>query len=143
MQAGGRLVKHVERACTRHVAEFGGKLDALRFTTGNRGACLPKLHVAKANIAQALKHAADLWVRFKVQYRVVHSHVQHFGNVLAFELHLKRFAVVPGALAGFACNEHVRQEVHFNLHHALTLACFAAAALDIETKATGLIAADL
>ena len=45
MQAGRRLVKHVERAARVAAAELRRKLDALRFAAGKRGTGLSELDV--------------------------------------------------------------------------------------------------
>ncbi len=75
--------------------------------------------------------------------RVFHRHVQHFGDVLALVLDFQRLAVVALAVADVARHVHVRQEVHLDLDHAVALAGFAAAALDVEREASGRVAAFL
>ena len=62
---------------------------------------------------------------------------------LALELHLQRLAVVAGAVADVAGDVDVGQEVHLDLDQAVALARLAAAALDVEGEAAGLVAARL
>ncbi len=63
--------------------------------------------------------------------------------MLALELHLQRLAVVAGAVADVAGDVDVGQEVHLDLDQAVALARLAAAALDVEGEAAGLVAARL
>src|SRR5690606_22093569 len=61
----------------------------------------------------------------------------------ALELHLERLAVVAAAVAFLAGDVDVGQEVHLDLDQAVALARLAAAALDVEAEAAGLVAARL
>ncbi len=70
-------------------------------------------------------------------------HVEHVRYRLALEQHLQRLAVVALALAGGAGDVDVGQEVHLDLDDAVALAGLAAAALDVEGEAAGLVAARL
>ena len=62
---------------------------------------------------------------------------------LSLNVHLQRFAVVALALADVAGDVDVGQEVHLDLDDAVALAGLAAAALDVEGEAAGLVAARL
>src|SRR6202012_4031760 len=62
---------------------------------------------------------------------------------LALEQHFERLAVIALALADVAGDVDVRQKVHLDLDDAVAVAGLAAAALDVEGKAPGLIAACL
>ena len=55
----------------------------------------------------------------------------------------QRFAVVARAVAHVAGDVDVGQEVHLDLDQAVALARLAAAALDVEGEAAGLVAARL
>ena len=66
---------------------------------------------------------------------------QQVGDGKALVLHLQRFAVVAAAVADVAGDVHVRQEVHLDALEPVALAGFAAAALDVEAEAAGLVAA--
>src|SRR5207253_6284003 len=68
---------------------------------------------------------------------------EHVGDRVALELHLQRLAVVAGAVAHVAGDVDVGQEVHLDLDQAVALARLAAAALNVERKAAGLVAARL
>ena len=72
-----------------------------------------------------------------------HGHVEHVGDRLALEQDFQRLAVVALALAGVAGDVDVGQKVHLDLDDAVALAGLAAAALDVEGEAPGLVAARL
>ena len=75
--------------------------------------------------------------------RILDRHVEHVGDGVALELHLQRFAVVPLAVAFLAGDVDVGEEVHLDLDQPVALARLAAAALDVEAEAAGLVAARL
>ncbi len=62
---------------------------------------------------------------------------------VALELHLQRLAIVALAVADVAGDVDVGQEVHLDLDQAVARAGLAAAALDVEAEAAGLVAARL
>src|SRR3546814_17632783 len=62
---------------------------------------------------------------------------------MAIELDLERLAIVARALADIALDVDVGEEVHLDLDQAVAGARFAAAALDVEREAAGLVAARL
>ena len=72
---------------------------------------------------------------------LVDRQVEHVSDRLAAILDLQRLAVVTAALALLARHIHVGQEVHLDGNHAITLAGFAAPALDVEREAARLEAA--
>ena len=72
---------------------------------------------------------------------LVDGHVEHFGDVLALEEDIERFAVVALAVADLAGDRDVGQELHLDLDIALALAGLAATALDVEGEAARLVAA--
>ena len=75
--------------------------------------------------------------------RLLDAHLEHLGDVLALVADLERLAVVALALADLAGHVHVGQEVHLDLDLPVALAGLAAAALDVEAEAAGLVAAQL
>ena len=62
---------------------------------------------------------------------------------VALELHLQRLAIVALAVADVAGDVDVGEEVHLDLDQAVARAGLAAAALDVEAEAAGLVAARL
>ena len=74
---------------------------------------------------------------------VIDRHIKYVGDALTLKAHLQGLAIIPLAVAGFARDVDVGQEVHLDRLVAIAFAHFAASALDIERKASGLIAAHL
>ena len=74
---------------------------------------------------------------------LINSHFQYIIYRLSLIMHIKGLAVVALTLAHLAGNVNIRQEVHLYLDYTVTLAGFAASALDIERKATACIAMSL
>jgi len=70
-----------------------------------------------------------------------HRHLQNLVYVLALVLDLQRLSVVALAVTHVTRNIHIRQKMHFDFDHAVTLAGFAASTLDVERKASRPIAA--
>jgi hypothetical protein len=56
---------------------------------------------------QRLQHCADVSAMFEVLERLLDVHLQHFGDALAFEAHLQRFAVEAVAVADRALHPDV------------------------------------
>ena len=68
-------------------------------------------------------------------------HIEDFKNILSLVTHLKRFTIIPLALAYLARNVYVGQEVHLYFDDAVSLACLAASALHIKGKASFVVTA--
>ena len=141
VQAGGRLVQHVDGAAVGALLQFGCKLHALRFTTGEGGCGLTQANVAQAHVHEGVQVARNRGERGEELCGFFHGHFEHVGNGLALVVHFEGFAVVALAVAGFAGHVDVRQEVHFNLQGAVAGAVLAAAALDVEGESTRGVAA--
>ena len=120
-----------------------GELDALRLAAGQRRGLLADVDVAEADAVQQRQHVAHARHRLEEVERLFHRHVEHVGDRLALEQHLQRLAVVALALADIAGDVDVGQKVHLDLDDAVALAGLAAAALDVEREAAGLVAARL
>ena len=141
VQAGGRLVQHVDGAAVGALLQLGGELHALRLTAGEGGCGLAQANVAQAHIHEGVQVARNRGERGEELCGFFHGHFEHVGDGLALVVNLEGFAVVALAVAGFAGHVHVRQEVHFNLQGAVTGAVLAAAALDVEGESAGGVAA--
>ena len=90
---------------------------------------------------QRLQLAGDRGHVLEEARRLLDRHLQHLVDVLAAVADLERLAVVALAVADVARHVHVRQEVHLDLDDAVALAGLAAAALDVEAEAPGVVAA--
>src|SRR5581483_5230189 len=140
---GGRLIQHVERVAGGGLAEFRGELHALRLAAGKLRARLAELDVAEAHVIQRLEHLRDLGEVLEERERFLDSHAQHVGDGLAAVVDLQRLGVVARAVADFAVDVNVGQEMHLDALGALALAGLAPPAFDVEAEAAHLIAADL
>ncbi len=125
------------------LAQLLRELDALRLAARERGRLLADMDVVEADAAQEREHVAHPRHRLEELQRLLDRHVEHVGDGFALEQHFQRFAVVALALADVAGDVDVGQEVHLDLDDAVALAGLAAAALDVEGEAAGLVAARL
>ena len=141
VQAGGRLVQHVDGAAVGALLQFGCELHALRFTAGEGGCGLAQANVAQAHVHEGVQVARNRGECGEELCGFFHGHFEYVGNGLTLVMHFEGFAVVALAVAGFAGHVHVRQEVHFNLQGAVAGAVLAAAALDVEGESAGGVAA--
>jgi hypothetical protein len=73
--------------------------------------------------------------------RHLDRHLQDFVDVAALVLDFEGLPVVALAVTDVTGHVDVGQEVHLDLDHAIALAGFAAAALDVEREAAGAVAA--
>ena len=143
VQAGGRLVEHVDGAAGGALLQLGGELDALRLAAGQRRRRLAEPDVAEADVDERLQVPGDRRDRREEVGGLLDRHVEHLGDGLALVVHLERLAVVAGAVADLARDVDVGQEVHLDLDRAVAGARLAAAALDVEREPARLVAAHL
>ncbi|EAT07204.1 hypothetical protein SKA58_11960 [Sphingomonas sp. SKA58] len=143
MEAGGGLVQYVEGVAGGAAGEFLGELDALGLAAREGRRLLADLDIAKADFGEHRHLVADGGDGLEEFDRILDRHVEHVGDRLALEFHLQRLAIVARAVAHVAGDIDVGEEVHLDLEHAVALAGFAAAALDVEAEAAGLVAARL
>ena len=67
------------------------------------------------------------------------GHLQYFINALAFVLHFQGFTVVAFAFTDITGHIDIRQEVHLNLDHTITLTGFTTATFDVKAEPSRLI----
>src|SRR5882757_4837861 len=101
------------------------------------------MDVAEADLLQRFQLVAHAGYRREEIDALLDRHVEHVGDRLALEQNIQRLAVVALAVADVAGDVDVGQEVHLDLDDAVALAGLAAAALDVEREAAGLVAARL
>src|ERR1700694_514257 len=143
MQTGGRLVENIKSFARVALGQLGGQLYPLRLAATQRYGRLAKRDVSQAHILEHFDLAVQQRNVLKEFRSLFHGHVQYIGNGFALVTYLQRFAVVALAVAFFAMDIYVRQEIHFNGAQAASFAHFAAAAFHIEGKAPRIVAADL
>ena len=143
VQAGGGLVEDVDRAPGRALLQLRCELHPLGLTAGERGGRLTHAHVAEADVDQGRQVAGDRRDGREELQRLLDRHVEDLGDGLALVVDLERLAVVAIPLADLAWHVHIGQEVHLDPDRAVTRACLAATALDVEREPSLLVTADL
>ncbi len=143
MQAGGRLVEHVDGPAGRAALQLRGQLDALRLAAGQRGGGLAEPDVAEADLVEGLQVPVDRRDGLEERRGLLDRHVEDLGDRLALVMHLEGVGVVPGAVADLARDVDVGQELHLDLDRAVAGACLAPAALHVEREPALLVPAHL
>ena len=141
VEAGGGLVEEIEGAAGLALAELAGELHALGFAAGERGGGLAEVDVAEAYVDEGLELLVDGGDVLEDGDGVFDGEVEDVGDGVAVELYAEGLLVVAAAVADFAEDVDVGEEVHLDAALAFALAGFAAAALDVEAEAAGLVAA--
>ena len=143
VQAGRRLVEHVDGPSRRSLLQFGGELDPLSLATGQGRCGLAHAHVAEAYVDECLKVARDRRNRGEELERLLDRHVEDLGDRLALVVNLERLPVVTSPVALLARDVDVREEVHLNTQGAITGTRLAPTTLDVEREASLEVAAHL
>src|SRR6185437_2872980 len=141
MEAGGWLVEDIERAAGLAAGKLAGELGALGFAAGKRGGGLAELDVTEADIGKRLELLLDGGNIFEHLERLLDGQIEKIGDRIALVAHGKRLRIVALAAADFAGDVDIRKEIHFDAALPIALAGLAAAALDVEAEAPGLISA--
>ena len=141
VQSGRGLIEDVKRAPRGTLGQFSRQLHPLGLAAREGGGVLAQAHIRQAHIIECGQLAGDGRHVGQKPQRLLDGHFQHFMDVLAAVADFQGLAVVALALAHIAGHVHIRQEVHFHLEDAVALAGLAAAALDVEAEASGIVAA--
>src|ERR1700760_1786832 len=142
MQSSRRFVQNVNGSSGRFLSEFRGKLDPLRFASGQLSTGLPEREVPQAD--------RDKWFKLVIDRRYIpeepsgfiNGHFQDVRDVFTSVSDLQSFAIVSCPSADLAFNINVGQEVHLDFDHAVSLAILASAALQVETESSAVVATD-
>ena len=140
VQSGCRFIEQIERLSGTLLGEFLGELDALRLAARERGGRLAEFDIIEPDVMQRLQLVSHLRDVLEQLQQLLNIHLQHFGNRLAFELHLQRFTVVAMALADGARHPHVRQKVHLQLVRAISFTRLASATGHVKAKPSRFVA---
>ncbi len=143
VQPCGGLVQDVDGTPGGAPLQFGGELDPLCLTAGQRRCRLAEADVTQSHVVEGAQVPGDRGNGGEELRGLLDRHVEDLGDAAVLVVDLQRLPVVPGALADLARHVHVRQEVHFDLDGAVPGAGLAPATLDVEREAPGQIAADL
>src|ERR1700683_42164 len=141
VQTGRRLIEYVERAAGGALGQLAREFHALRLAARERGGVLAQAHIREPHVGERMQLAGRCRHVLEEARRVFHRHLEHLVDVLATVTDLECFTVVALALAHIARHVHIREEVHLNLEDAIPLTGLAAAALDVETEASGVVTA--
>ena len=143
VQAGRRLIQHVERLAGRCAGKLGRQFDALGLAAGERRGGLPQPDVAQTHVVEGLQLARDARIGGEEVQRFLDGHIEHVGDGFALIEHFQRFAVIALALADLARHVDIRQKVHLDAQNAVAGTGFAAPAAHVEGEAVLLVAARL
>ena len=116
---------------------MGGELDALGLAAGERGGGLAEAEVAEADLVEDGELFEQLGFAGEEAQGLLDGHVEHVVDVLALVLDLEDVGLVAGAVAVFAGQLDVGEELHFDGDGAVALAGVAAAAGDVEGEVAG------
>ena len=141
VQPGGRLVEEIERAAGALFDQLAGQLDPLRLAPGKSRRWLAELEVIESHVVQRLQlmpHVGDI---LEMRECLLDVHLQHVGDALPFEPHLKRFAIEAVPFADRASDPNVGEKIHFQPRRAVPLAGLAPSAAHVEAESPRLVAA--
>jgi len=143
VQPGCRFIENIDRSARGAAGKLGGKLHALSLTAGKRRRRLTDLNITEPDLAECLQLALNLWHIGEEFKSLFHRHFQHIVNIFSLIFNFQCFAIVALAVADLARNVNIGKKMHFDLLDSVAFARFAAAALDVEGKAAGVVAAQL
>src|SRR5439155_11423603 len=140
-ESRGGLVENVERATRGASRELGRELHPLGLAARDRRRRLAEPDVAEANVNKGLQLRADIRDVRKDVEGLLDGHLEHIRDRAALVVDLHCFPVVAPALADFARDVDVGEELHLDLENPLALAVLAAPAFHVEAEAARLVAA--
>src|SRR5690606_40967674 len=113
------------------------KLVALLISARQGCRRLSQRDITQPDIKQCLQFAGNHGHRTEKFSSMLHRHLQNFGDIFAFVLNFKRFAVVALAMTNVAGHVNIRKKMHLDLDDTVTLTSLAASAFHIERKTSG------
>ena len=141
VEAGGGFVEDVHRAAGSPFAQLGGELDPLSLATGQSWGRLAETDVPQPHVVDGLEDASDGWLRLEEDQSFLNRHVQYVGYRASLPSHFERVPVVAAAVAHFARDVDIGEEVHLDLDIPVAPTRLAAATADVEGEAPGQVAA--
>lgn len=108
VETSGGLVEDVEGLAGAATSKLSGKLNTLRFPTGEGRSGLTKFDVAETDLLDGLEFGGDSGDISKEFNSFVDSHVEDLGDVFALILNLKSFVVIAFTMAGGTSDVDVR-----------------------------------
>ena len=141
MQARRRFVEQVKRAFFFAFGKFEREFEALCFTAGKCRRGLSEFQVAEPDFVERAQQIVNARLGAEECAGIGDRHVEHFGDVYAFEKHFERFAVVARAAAARALDPGFAEKLHVEGNLAFALAFFATSAALVKRKSSGVVAA--
>src|SRR5690606_16527600 len=120
--------------------QLARQLDALRLAARQMRRRLPERQVVDPDPLEEAKRRGHRGVRGEELERFADRELEDVGDRLALVAHGEGGVVEAAALAIVAADVDVAQEMHLDLADAVALSGLAAAALDVEAEAAGLVA---
>jgi len=109
----------------------------LRLAAGERGGGLAEPDVAEADLVEYVELVDDLRMAGEVNQRLFDGHVEDIVDVLALVTDLEDGGLVASAVAFFARQLHVGEELHLDCDRSVAFADIAAASGDVEGEVSG------
>ena len=141
MESRGRFVQQVESPPRRTTRKLARQFDSLRLAAGKRSGALAKRNIAKPHVGESRQLSRQRRHLAKELSGLRNGHRQHIADVFSAVGNLERLSVEALAAALLAGDINIGQEAHFQPARAIPPAYLAASALDIERKASGIVAA--
>src|SRR4051812_11359938 len=112
------------------------QLQTLRLPAAQRRTGLPEFQITQPRVTKRFQRTANFGERVEELDRLVHTQLEHLGNIPAAILDIERLAVKSAATAGFAPHKCRRKKVHLELDRAGPFTRGTAPLLAVEGKAT-------
>src|SRR5690606_6108351 len=141
VQAGGGLVEDVEGAARLPLGQLAAELDALGLAAAEGGGRLAELDVVEADVDEGGEDVLELRVALEEAEALLDGGVEDVLDGAVAVADGEGLRVVAPAAADLAGDVDVGEEVHLHLDDAGARAGLAAAALDVEAEAAGLVSA--
>jgi hypothetical protein len=116
MKAGSRFIQDIKSLTSGAAGKLGSELDALGFTTRERGSGLAEADIAEADFAQGLELGAYVRDKLEKTASFFDGHAEYIGDTLVFVVDFQCFFAVTSAMADFAFDIDIGQELHFDFH---------------------------
>jgi hypothetical protein len=134
------FIENVNRVFVGHASPFTGQFHSLCFASREGSRWLAKANITETNGVERLQGTVNFSMVFEEFNRFSHWHFENIMNGTTSPLHLQTFSRVPLAVANIARDPNIGKEIHFQFDRTSSTARFAAAAFDVETEMSGLVA---
>src|SRR5690606_41022391 len=105
---------------------------ALSFAASKRIGVLTHVDISQTDFLKRLKFIDYLCLSLEEFKGLIYGHIQHFGYIFLFILHIENLIFKPLAFTGFAGQMDICHELHFYRSDSLASTVFTASAVHIE-----------